>query len=214
VEQNVLIVFPGAAAQKSHTDVSPSTASWVDAATGASCAPLTTIWLALQDTSATMGPTVVYPRSHQRFLERTLRAEARSSAEADARYLSAANADGEVTLRFLHEHGNEASMHALDDEAAQLALEDETRELAQFGAAPPAMDVLLSAGDACVMDCRLRHYGGQYEAAGEARVLLSATFAAAGAELGSAIAGFTYHRRERDEMPTIAELLLDRQGDE
>ena len=202
VEQSAMVVLPGARAQASHTDISPSVMDVQDSA------PLVTIWLALQDVSAGMGPTTVYPASHTRYRQRALLQEQRAAVRESDAYLSTTySVDGEpgraeTNLVSLQAEGNGAAGAAIAAELDEWERVDMLRESAAFGPdIPLPLDLLLSRGDCGVMDCRIRHfgsgYGDVYSREGEARVLLNATFAAAGVlGGGAALKGFTYHRHE------------------
>ena len=209
VEQSAMIVLPGARAQKSHTDISPSVAC-VDGS-----APLITLWLALQDVSSGMGPTTVYPQSHTRYRQRAVLQEQRAAAlETDAFLSTTYDADGSPNraagnLVSQQAEGSVAAVAAMAAELDEWEREDVTREAAAFGAdVPRPLDLLLSRGDCGVMDCRIRHFGSGYgytQGSGQARVLLNATFAAAGVHGGgAALKGFTYHRHdEREDAPML-----------
>lgn len=200
VEQTAMVVLPGARAQNAHTDISPTAVNVLESA------PLVTLWLALQDVSAGMGPTTVYPDSHRRYRQRALLQEERAAGRQRDAYLSTSySVDGEPTGRRANlvsqqeEEGGSATDAAMVAELDEWERADIERESAAFGAAiPPSLDLLLSRGDCGVMDCRIRHFGSGYgrlfSRDGEARVLLNATFAAAGVLGGGAAhKGFTYH---------------------
>jgi hypothetical protein len=210
VEQSAMIVLPGARAQDSHTDISPSVAC-VDGS-----APLITLWLALQDVTCGMGPTTVYPKSHTRYRQRAILQEKRAAARAEDAFLSTTyDADGSPNraagnLVSQQAEGSVAAVAAMAAELDEWERADMEREAAAFGAdVPQPLDVLLRRGDCGVMDCRIRHFGSGYGFAsggGPARVLLNATFAAAGVRGGgAALKGFTYHRHdEREDAPMLS----------
>ena len=203
LEQDTTIVLPGAFAQLTHTDISPSVA---DRGGGA---PLVTVWLALQAVTSGMGPTTVYPGSHRRYAARAALQEERAQ-QVDvelyrrASYCSDGSGGPASTLVSLDEDGNGAARYAMDAELDAAEALDLDREAAQFGAAIPGpVDLLLEVGDCGIMDCRIRHFGSAYAYSwdGPPRVLLNATFGA-----GDDIAGFTYHRHAGSAMPTLLEL--------
>jgi hypothetical protein len=90
-------------------------------------------------------------------------------------------------------------------EAAQDAAS--ARELTQFGPPPSAVSLLLAQGDVGIMDCRVTHQGSAH-GGGDTRVVLNATWAAAGVD-GADLKGFTYHAAAHERgVRTIGSILL------
>ena len=202
LESDTTIALPGAFCQATHTDISPSVSDRGGAA------PLVTVWLALQGVTAAMGPTTVYPGSHHRYAQRAVLQEERNvQADADSYARVSYSSDGSggppTTLVSMHEEGNGAALYVMDAEMDAAELRDVEREAAEFGDVPGPVDLILEAGDAGLMDCRVRHFGSAYRYTrdGVPRVLLNATFGC-----GESITGFTYHRHSGMAMPTLQEL--------
>jgi len=220
VELSAVLTLQGAQAQSEHSDISPltpdvvclprSSSSLVAAVVepALTSAPLVTCWLALGRSGVTvdMGPTTVLPRSHIRFRQRLEDLDSVAAAELQAAWLSHSS-DGEDTLASLCAEGNTASQEAMLQlkEAAQDAAS--ARELTQFGPPPSAVSLLLAQGDVGIMDCRVTHQGSAH-GGGDTRVVLNATWAAAGVD-GADLKGFTYHAAAHERgVRTIGSILL------
>ena len=214
VELSMAITLPSASSQEPHTDISPATRDHTvtdERGQSSSCAPLVTCWLALQPVTAAMGPTVVFPRTHTRFAQRQRDIEQLDAIEALRVHEGGCDHDGDGSLAALSAQGNEYAKQEVRRNEEEAEAEASAREHAAFGEALPPVSLLLGVGDAGLMDTRLVHYGsgrcGSSVHGPHGRVLLNATFAAAGAH--SRIHGFTYHRRA-DALPqSIASILLD-----
>jgi ectoine hydroxylase-related dioxygenase (phytanoyl-CoA dioxygenase family) len=205
VESDATLVLPGAGRQGEHADISPSVPDAGEAA------PLVTVWVALQDVTEVMGPTTILPGSHLRYRTRATLEEAGEEERAGPNY----SADGEengpsrpnlVTL--YQDDDNAAAQWAMGEQMDAADRAHEAREDAEFGAdIPAAVRLVLSQGDAGIMDCRVRHFGGAYPYLwdGPPRVLLNATFGVA-----ERVRGFTYHQHdERLALRTLADLLAE-----
>jgi hypothetical protein len=210
VELCVAITLPGASAQTQHSDISPARPN-VDG----SAPPLVTCWAALQDVAADMGPTQVYPRTHTRFRARQQDLEATEEIEALRVYRAFGEAapGPPVTLGDLHMLDENpvaaAEVRRRAHEADEAAM---ARERTEFGDMAPPTALLMSRGDASLMDCRVVHCGSAYPRvhdgrASPARALLNVTWATAGH--GKAIKGFTYHRMAASKPRTIGSILRD-----
>lgn len=219
VELSVVITLSGAAAQHSHTDISPATLdiqlqapSSPSHGSRTSVAPLVSAWLALQPVTSEMGPTIVVPGSHRRLVKRTIRfhAEALAEKECRERMLCSYDADG-----YLHPQddldGVSASLVGAEDAQVEEArkkmalAKDISRELEEFGTEPEPHELLLGTGDIGVMDCRLLHFGSSRAwTFGEPRVIMNATFDSA---CTGAMEGFTYHGSKDLPLMTLDELL-------
>lgn len=172
VELSAMVSFPGAAAQTPHTDIPPYAP-----ATRRLC----TLWVALQDVTRTMGPTMVHPCPPE---ELCVRVAARFgiAGEGVAREAEEQTQRASGRRRRKSAPTRERSVGARVDPWAPEGLN-----------LLPAVALLLSAGDACVVDGRFFHFGGANESA-TPRVLLSASFESTATAGGSLEPedGFTY----------------------
>lgn len=204
VELSAAVTLPGAQAQDTHTDISAATPGFGEG----SIAPLVTAWLAVQPIlDATTGPTTVVPRSHRRLAVRSARLE-REHFE-DERVLGDMQSFSEPDIAFVERRRYQQSRLGPKAEALR---EDEERENREFGPATSATNLLLGCGDVVIMDCRVAHWGSAYPrpwwswlpgtalTSQEPRVLINATFVAAGAEARH-LRGFTYHKTS--DLPTV-----------
>jgi hypothetical protein len=207
VELSAAITLPGAKAQLLHSDI--SAANWPPAPPRTQPPPpLVTCWLALQDVTAGMGPTVVWPASHIRFRERQEALDRMERSQHGA-VLSAGHnwaVDSTSADSFEQRVAAERERRAMVEADKQST----EREQAQFGDPPDAVALTMQAGDIGLMDCRVSHLGSEYPIVGGGavqpeRVLLNATWASAAAgsscpeeeeeESHGGIEGFTYHIR-------------------
>ena len=127
----------------------------------------------------------------------------REEAEEKRRQRALYGADGLLKPHAYDTGGDEAGLFASRErdrrEAgwARAAAATEA-EHAEFGAAPPPIELCLDAGELGLMDVRALHFGGAHTAPGRGveRVLFNATFAldAETDDGGERHAGFTYHR--------------------
>ena len=152
-----LVANPGAPGQTFHRDAGePDQAH----------AGLYSVFIALQDITCDMGPTLVIPRTHSN--------EAAAAdpllRSAEERYLSARE-------RAIDSAGTEVDTGLLD------AAERAARAFRAMNRGP-----LLRCGDALVYDSRLRHCGSA-NVSGEPRRLLNFGFAAAGADEAGLLQG-------------------------
>jgi hypothetical protein len=165
-----------------------------------------------------MGPTTVFPRTHTRFAQRQRDIEQLDAIEARRVHEGTSNSDhgdgGSSSLAALRAEGNEYAKFALRLREEEAEAEASAREHAAFGEAAPPVPLVLDEGDVGLMDTRLVHYGSgrRIDTPGSeahrglrGRVLLNATFAAAGPH--GRIHGFTYHRRGDAEPRTISSIL-------
>ena len=175
VELSAMVVFPGAAQQDPHSDVPPD----YDVNIG-------TLWLALQDVTASMGPLTVYsaePAAVRRQLdwrslhEYSLREERRRS------------------VRHFDSDGEPAESSSAPLPVPPAAAAESAAFLAALGDPVP---LLLKCGDVALMDCRTFHFGSKHTG-GEARAVLSVTFEEDAEE--------TNHRRDGTEYAGFTRLL-------
>jgi ectoine hydroxylase-related dioxygenase (phytanoyl-CoA dioxygenase family) len=196
VELNFTCALPGAAAQEPHCDIPPT-------AEDGRC----TVWIALQDVDATMGPTDVWPRSHTRArayfeeqMARHARWEEQEQAKEDREQAEEGQAEtnegsvGTATVTGTQNNSkvdvdddvdddggtdNERAEHTADDED-----EDEDEEEAEFtrvvlaGGDDAALRLTLDCGDIALMDCRILHRGSANTSPAADRFLLNVTFVA------------------------------------
>ena len=179
VELNFTCALPGAAAQEPHCDVPPT-------AEDGRC----TVWIALQDVDATMGPTDVWPGSHTRarayfeeqmaryalWEKQELAGEDREQAEEGQGETNEGSAATDKNNGYDAETSAE---HTADDDDED---EDEDEEEAEFtrvvlaGGDDAAMRLTLDCGDIALMDCRILHRGGANTSPSADRFLLNVTF--------------------------------------
>lgn len=170
VELSVMLVQPGAEAQHAHSDVHPTTES-----------ALCTLWCALQETDASMGPLHVYPVGAAALTTRCDWAAVEEAAQRTASMQALGqtySADGEAEPPLAG-----ALVQAVSSEpnVEDLALGE-----------PVVM--VMQAGDAVLMDCRCFHFGGS-NTSPRRRAQLSATFQeppGAGSTTAAGSNGFTY----------------------
>ena len=156
VELSVMISLPGAKAQPPHTDISPLARR-----------PMCTLWCALQDVDAAMGPLTVFPADPTETAARrdwVAHAAAAERRRALQEFGSTFSPDGERCVL----HG----AHDVDG-PAQEGLRDGDLAAALHLGEPLAFE--MSTGDALLLDCRTFHFGGANESTAW-RAQLSATF--------------------------------------
>lgn len=171
VELSVMLAFPGAAEQRAHTDVPPD-----------SLPGMCTVWCALQDTDATMGPTAIYPADPD---EVARRVDWQAIAERARRHDSATafgktfGPDGEPSAPA-------AVLEQIDPER-----DSAPGHVGELGLGEPVL-MEMAAGDALLMDCRAFHYGAANTSV-TPRAQLSATFREHGPSgVPRVVDGFTY----------------------
>ena len=208
VELNYTIARPGAAAQATHSDVSPLLPDG---------ARLVTFWLALQPTGLEVGPTEVWATSHE--LARDFLSAASDAgggggggsggggsspgpAAATTEQRWSYNAEGELEI-----WGGGGGPMTEDDAAAQRQKSAEAAEQLMSLLEPRLLaHMTMEEGGLTAMDCRVMHRGGANSSSSVDRVLLNATFqqhgdAAANDDSPAArnkdgielVDGFTYH---------------------
>lgn len=151
VELSAMVSFPGAAAQTPHTDIPPY----------APGRRLCTLWVALQDVARAMGPTMVHPCPPEKLCARVA---ARFGTAGKGVAGDAEGNQPRARGRRRRKSSPERRADPRVDPWAPAGLD-----------LPPAVAVLLGAGDAGVVDGRFFHFGGA-NASAAPRVLLSASF--------------------------------------
>jgi len=213
VELSAAITMQGASAQDMHTDISAGTPNGPQGT-----APLVTAWLALQDVTSSMGPTIVYPRTHCRYKVRSQRLLREYKEDRERERVALLRCVGDYDI-----DGVEARIRAdIWADRARLApellLADNVREHREFGSLAGPRQLLLNRGGLALMDCRVVHGGDAYplifdspmqwpyrKAPTPDRILLNATFAVE----GQIIEGFTYHRHGQLPKMTLGDFLPD-----
>jgi hypothetical protein len=151
VELSVMIVSPGAVEQSVHADVPPHINH-----------PMATMWLALQDVPAVLGPTMVHSTNADQLSER----------EHWSRELHAAPREPLMTT-----YGPDGSLEELPPDEAVACLGDNHLSVPQLLAGDVALPMLMDCGDAVLMDTRIFHYGSANTST-TIRAQLRATYAA------------------------------------
>ena len=150
VELSVMLSLPGAKAQKAHSDISPLAQR-----------PMCTLWCALQDVSASMGPLTIFPAS---------------PTEMAGKHDWAAVLGQAERRRAVEDFG---STFSPDGERCEVP--HTPPELADVDAVDPdpllgeSLAVEMGVGDVLLLDCRTFHLGGANEST-KWRAQLSATF--------------------------------------
>ena len=151
VELSVMIVSPGAVEQSVHADVPPHINH-----------PMATMWLALQDVPAVLGPTMVHSTNADQLSER----------EHWSRELHAAPREPLMTT-----YGPDGSLEELPPDEAVACLGDNHLSVPQLLAGDVALPMLMDCGDAVLLDTRIFHYGSANTST-TIRAQLRATYAA------------------------------------
>ena len=152
VELSYMVSFPGAEDQKAHTDVPPDCR-----------VPIATLWVALQEVTRDMGPTMVHPCDPDDLAKQVdwgaamVEADMRAAKERQAVIYSS---DGEPEVT--DHHPALPSRSPLPDSVEALEL-------------PPAVPLTMNVGDVALIDCGAFHFGSA-NTSESPRVQLSATF--------------------------------------
>ena len=150
VELSVMLSLPGAKAQAAHSDISPLAQR-----------RMCTLWCALQDVHADMGPITIFPADPQ---------------ETAARHDWAALMSANNRRNNLNEFGTtfSADGERCEDQVKlrAMVLDEGGRSAVPLG---ESLSVEMGTGDALLLDCRTFHYGGANQS-GTWRAQLSATF--------------------------------------
>ena len=151
VELSVMIVMPGAVEQSVHADVPPHINH-----------PMATMWLALQDVPALLGPTMVHSTNASQLSER----------ERWSRELHAAPREPTMTT-----YGPDGSPEMLPfDVEEEEDPADEHLSVPELLGGDVALPMLMDCGDAVLLDTRIFHYGSANTST-TTRAQLRATYA-------------------------------------
>jgi hypothetical protein len=153
VELSVMIVMPGANAQEAHADVPPHINH-----------PMATMWLALQDVPARLGPTMVHSTNADQLSERECWSRELHTVPR-APLMTSYSLDGTLEELPVGARGS----HLGDDK--HLSIE-------QLLDGDAALPMLMDCGDAVLLDTRIFHYGSANTST-SIRAQLSVTYAAA-----------------------------------
>ena len=185
VELSVMISLPGARAQEPHTDIPPF-----------ACGTLCTTWVALQDVTPAMGPTVIYPYSHIYCNTKELQRAASQQRQYDS--LGRSQQDrAALTINKRCVSAGDVELVDTDTESTlSRGLEEKNPlEDSETTANPrPSPDhMLLRVGEMVSMNAKVLHYGAANHSQ-RPRALLNVTFQEPEQD-GSfgEIDGFTYH---------------------
>jgi hypothetical protein len=145
VELSVMIVMPGAITQAAHADVPPHINH-----------PMATMWLALQDVPAALGPTMVHSTNAGQLSERE-------------HWSREQHAEPVMTT-----YGPDGSIEELPPDEAVACLGGKHLSIPQLLAGDVALPMLMDCGDAVLLDTRIFHYGSANTST-ETRAQLSVT---------------------------------------
>ncbi|CAE6972888.1 unnamed protein product [Symbiodinium natans] len=159
VELNYTVSLPGAPSQEMHSDISPMNETQ----------RVVTFWAAVQAVHASMGPTEIWPGSHQ--VARTFIGSLPPALQRQRKVPEYMYVDGEYQA--VSPSGEPITEEQLEEErqaSAEAAAELKRRVRAGH------LEAMTSAcGDVVAMDCRVFHRGSA-NSSSEARVLFNASF--------------------------------------
>lgn len=169
VELSALLTFPGAKAQAIHTDI-PFNALPEDKVEG--IPPLCSVFVALQDITREMGPTMILRGTHKRHFHRTIKATQESY-----------DSSGNLEVLIVATGSSQDSDETLRESEPPTFSEEQMYDAA----------LICGGGLTYVMDTRCAHAGGANQSA-SSRAVLCFSFQKDTKPLEKA-RGFTYHLR-------------------